>query len=130
MPDPDFVQHQEQFLDTMIDAAGEIARMQIESAWSDAEIRAWAESKALVDRNFIRHGLYVGDGRFEELLDALKVPTLLVVPEDSDMAPADADITNPLVTIERVPDAGHCVRRDRPDRYHAVVDPFLRALPG
>ena len=128
VPDPAFVRHQEQFLDTMSDPAAEIARMQIESTWRDAEIDAWAESKALVDRNYIRHGLYVADGRFEELFNILKIPTLVVVPEDSDMAPVEADITNPLVTIERVPNAGHCVRRDRPDHYHAVVDPFLQAL--
>lgn len=26
---------------------------------------------------------------------------------------------------EVVPQVGHCVRRDRPDAYHAVVDAFL-----
>jgi pimeloyl-ACP methyl ester carboxylesterase len=128
VPDPDFTQHQEQFLDTMIDPAAAIARMQTESTWSHAEIDAWVESKALVDRRYIRHGLYLGDARFEELFNAVTVPTLVVVPEDSEMAPAEASITNPLVTIERVREAGHCVRRDRPDHYHAVVDPFLRAL--
>ena len=36
VPDPDFVRHQEQFLDSMVDPAGEIARMPIESTWSNA----------------------------------------------------------------------------------------------
>jgi pimeloyl-ACP methyl ester carboxylesterase len=129
-PDPDFVAQQEEFLDRMIDPASEIIRMQSDSTWTLAEIEAWAASKAEVDRNFIRNGLYLGDGRWEELFNAVTVPTLLIVPENSDMAPNEKAITNALVTFVRVPSSGHCVRRDCPDQYHAVVDPFLQALTG
>jgi pimeloyl-ACP methyl ester carboxylesterase len=127
LPDPDFVRHQEDFLERMLRPATEIAAMRASSTWSDAEIDAWAASKPQVDRRFIRHGLSLGDGRFEELFNTVTVPTLLIVPEGSEMAPADADITNPLVRIARIPGASHCVRRDLPDRYHAAVDPFLRS---
>jgi pimeloyl-ACP methyl ester carboxylesterase len=128
IPDPDFVAEQEDFLDRMMHPATEVARMRSHSTWTADEIEAWGNSKRLVDRNYIRHGLYLGDGRWEELFNSPTVPTLLVVPENSAMAPVQDDITNPLVIIERVPGAGHCVRRDRPNDYHALVDPFLRSL--
>jgi pimeloyl-ACP methyl ester carboxylesterase len=32
---------------------------------------------------------------------------------------------NASVRIELLHDAGHCIRRDRPEAYHALVDPFL-----
>jgi lipase len=34
------------------------------------------------------------------------------------------EIDNPKVRIEAL-DAGHCVRRDVPEDFHALVDPWL-----
>ncbi len=58
-----------------------------------------------------------------------RVPTLVLVGARSTLlgarirARADA-LANPQVRIETL-DAGHCVRRDVPETYHALVDPWL-----
>lgn len=107
------------------DRSAEVARMHRETAWSDAEIKAWADGHPLVDREFVRRGLDLGDPAWEEAFEALAVPTLLVRPADSSMAPHMSRIRNPLVREVVVEGAGHCVRRDRPDAYHGAVDAFL-----
>ena len=38
-----------------------------------------------------------------------------------------AALGNPLIDVAVVDDAGHCIRRDNPDGYHAIVDPWLRS---
>jgi pimeloyl-ACP methyl ester carboxylesterase len=124
-PDPGFVAEQEDFLDAMADQSGQVARMLRESTWSRAEIEAWAACKPLVDRAYVRHGLYLGDGAWEELFDALRVPTLLIAPPDSVMAPRPGAVHNDLVRTVVVSGAGHCVRRDQPARYLRAVDAFL-----
>jgi len=123
--DPALVAEIEDFLDTMADQAGQVARMQRETHWSTAEIQAWAESKPLVDRSYVRDGLYLGDDAWEELFNALRIPTLLLVPLDSSMAPRQEALHNDLVRIVAVPGAGHCVRRDQPALYFRAVDSFL-----
>lgn len=125
-PDPGFsgmlLGHTQVVID---DRAGEVARMRRETPWSDTEIEAWADTRVLVDQEYLRHGLFLGDAVWEEAFDALRVPTLLVLPEDAPMAPRADGFDNPLVRTIHVAGAGHCVRRDRPDAYHAAVDAFL-----
>lgn len=125
-PDPDFVAHQEEFLDRFSDGgAAEIARMHDETAWSTDEIDAWAACKPLVDRRMIRDALVLGAPEWEAVFDRLAVPTLVLVPRGGPMAPDERLIGNPLVRIDRLDGVGHCIRRDDPDLYHGLVDPFL-----
>jgi lipase len=35
------------------------------------------------------------------------------------------DVDDELLQVEIVDGAGHCVRRDRPDAFHALVDPWI-----
>ncbi|GIG41853.1 alpha/beta fold hydrolase [Cellulomonas phragmiteti] len=107
------------------DRDAEVARMRRETPWSDTEIEAWAQGRPLVDQEYLRVGLFLGDAAWEEAFDALTVPTLLVLPPDAPMAPRADGFDNPLVRTVVVPGAGHCVRRDQPDAYHAAVDAFL-----
>ncbi len=123
-PDPRFVAEIEEFLDAMADRS-KGARMVRESLWSPAEIRAWADCKPLVDRAYVRDGTYLGDDAWEELFNALRMPTLLLVPTDAPMAPREERLHNDLVRTVVVPGAGHCVRRDQPARYLRAVDGFL-----
>lgn len=124
-PDPAFVAGIEEFLDSMNDPAEQVRRMLGETTWSRAEVEAWAACKPLVDRQYLRRGLFLGDPGWEELFNRLTVPTLLIVPPASDMAPRTEALHNDLVRTVIVPDAGHCVRRDQPARYHQIVDAFL-----
>jgi pimeloyl-ACP methyl ester carboxylesterase len=121
----DFAEQQERFLDGF--AAGvdaEVARMRVDTAWTEAEIRGWAECKPLVDREMIRH-LHLGSADPVGVLDALRVPTLIIAPRAGPLVPDPSLIGNPLVRIVHVAGVGHCVRRDDPDAYHALADPFL-----
>ncbi len=125
-PDPEFVAHQEVFLDAF--AAGTTAektRMRRDSSWTADEIDAWADCKPLVDRRMIRAGLNLGPADWPTLLAEVTIPTLFVVPKDGEMAPTETELDNPLIKIARIPGVGHCVRRDDPAAYHAAVDPFL-----
>jgi len=124
-PDPGFVAQNEDFLDAMADQDGQIARMLRDSSWSRSEIEAWAACKPLVDRAYVRRGLYLGNDAWEEVFEALRVPTLLLVPTDSPMAPRPESVHNDLVRTVVVAGAGHCVRRDQPARYLQAVDAFL-----
>lgn len=120
---PELVAANQAFLDGMAEPTAHIERMLRETAWTRAEIEAWAACKPLVDREYIARGLSLGDTRWEELFEDLAVPTLVVVPPSSAMAPRG--VANALVRSVVIPDSGHCVRRDQPGRYHGVVDAFL-----
>lgn len=132
-PSAEFSEAQEDLLDRFVtedDRAAERARMRVESSWSPAEIDGWAASKPLVDRRMIRRGLFLGDPDLEARLARVAVPTLVVAPEDGRRAPTS--VSNAGVLLVTLAGVGHCVRRDDPEAFHAVVDPFLDAhrLPG
>lgn len=102
-------------------------RQLLASSWSPAEVETWAASKAQVDELTLRRI------RFEPidspgLLNQLACPTLVVAPSDSRFVPRPDEVTNEKVTFHLLEGVGHCVHRDDPTRYHALVDPFLAKL--
>jgi len=46
---------------------------------------------------------------------------------DANTRAAIEDLGNPHLEVAVIEDAGHCVRREQPDAYHALVDPWLAA---
>lgn len=125
-PDPQFVAHNLAVIDAIAtDRDGEVARMRRETPWSATEVEAWADSKLQVDRGYLALGLALAATGWEEEFNALRVPTLLVVPPDAPMAPDATEVTNPMVRFAVVPGAGHCVRRDQPEAFYALLDTFL-----
>jgi 3-oxoadipate enol-lactonase len=68
-----------------------------------------------------------------ETLQTLRVPTLCIIgEEDAALPPALLELAaaaTPGAQIERVPQAGHSVYFERPDRFNAAVDAFLNAHP-
>ncbi len=127
VPDPDFVAWNEAMIDAVVsDRDAEIARMARETPWSATEIEAWAQCKPLVDRRFLKRTV-LGGSAWEGLFEALTRPTLLLVPVEAPMAPGP--VANPLVTRVVVEEAGHCLRRDRPEEYHRAIDEFLAGMP-
>ncbi|TRY19495.1 alpha/beta hydrolase [Tessaracoccus rhinocerotis] len=126
--DAQFVAHQQRFLAAFPEHThSEIGRMRAETPWSETEILAWAQSKALVDPLMVEQGLLLRGHEWAGLFEQLTVPTMLVLPGDGGMGPDAADYDNPLVERVEVPGAGHCVRRDRPEAFHEAVDAFLAA---
>ncbi|MBD8058216.1 alpha/beta hydrolase [Cellulomonas sp. JH27-2] len=129
--DPVFIEQNLAFVEAVTaDPAGEIEKALRETPWTRTEIEAWAAVKPLVDRAYLRRGLYLGDPAWEELFNALTVPTLLVLPEVAPMAPRADELHNDLVQTVVVAGAGHCVRRDRPEDYLRAVDAFLAEVVG
>lgn len=122
---PQFIADQQRFLDLFADGVrGEVDRMRRESAWTEAEIIEWAAAKPLTDRGMIASFSFGELGRLEAL-DDVRVPTLLLADADGALAPPPGSVTNPLVRVEYLDGVGHCIRRDDPAQYHALVDPFL-----
>ena len=131
-PAPWFVEHQERFLDAFVadGGAAERERMRRETSWSDAEIEGWAGCKEQVDRRFIREGTYLGEADLVSAVNQLTIPALYLAPRHGDMAPDPSEVTNPLVRLVLVDGVGHCVRRDAPETYHGLVDPFIEEVFG
>lgn len=103
-----------------------------ETAWPAVEYPEWATAKTQVDHAMLATGDIRPRAPWVEVLRAVRVPTLLVRADDrtrwsrADRA-AIAELDQPLVEAHVVAGAGHCVRRDRPQAFHALVDPWLRA---
>jgi pimeloyl-ACP methyl ester carboxylesterase len=89
---------------------------------------AWAACKPLVDRAYVRRGLYLGDNAWEALFDTQGRADPAALPPDSPMAPRQEAVHNDLVRTVEVPGAGHCLRRDQPTRYLRAVDAFLAEI--
>ena len=97
--------------------------------WPEAELAPWAQSKRQVDRGFLGLGVASFATPWERFVEAIGVPTLVVIGSQSSLLPDPVlararAIGNPNVRLE-VLDAGHCVRRDVPEVFHALVDPWL-----
>lgn len=105
--------------------------------WEETERDAWAEAKARLDPRLAASGDIVPPVPWPDLVAALeshRTPALLVTgdAEGAIVTPevlADVEeIGEAWVTTAVVEGAGHCVRRDRPAAYHALVDAWIATL--
>ena len=112
------------------DPQGQLAQGREDNpTWPEEEFAPWAQAKTEVDLDFLGLGVASFTRPWEEFVAAIEVPTLVVIGENSTLLPEPirlraTAIANPHVRFE-VLDAGHCVRRDVPDAFHALVDPWL-----
>ncbi|NYG07727.1 pimeloyl-ACP methyl ester carboxylesterase [Phycicoccus badiiscoriae] len=112
------------------DLEGQLAQGRADNpTWPESEFAPWAQAKTEVDLDFLALGVASFARPWEELVGAIEVPTLVVVGERSTLLPEPIRlrakaIDNPHVRIELLA-ADHCVRRDVPDAFHALVDPWL-----
>ena len=93
-----------------------------------------------MDLTYLAEGTWKPTTPWPELFGALEVPTLVVSGDagtrlselcvDDDMERGLASIGNDNVRLVRVPGAGHCIRRDQPERYHEIVDRWLTEVTG
>lgn len=115
------------------DVMAEAARGRVDNpTWPDAEIDPWARSTAETDHAFLDLSNPMPSAPWMHVARALRRPTLLVTGTHDVIVDAGArlalgDIDNPMVEVAVVDGAGHCVRRDRAEGYHRVVDPWLAA---
>ncbi len=97
--------------------------------WPESEYGPWAQGKADVDEAFLRAGIGMLGRPWRELAAAIE-PPVLVVTGDQDVILkgellAEVRRVNPRFDVRVVEGAAHCVRRDRADAFHALVDPWL-----
>jgi pimeloyl-ACP methyl ester carboxylesterase len=114
------------------DPAGTLAAERVtHPGWPEIELEPWARAKRETDPAFLalgRHALAMRDP-WPELAARIRRPTLVVTGTDETIVPRSRPIieaiSNPAIEIVVVDGAGHCVRRDRGDAFHAVVDPWI-----
>ena len=114
------------------DPAAAVARELADPAnlWSAAEIEGWVEAHTQFDDRFVVIGRTEMTRSWPEIVAAIDVPTLIVTgSDDTIVGPAMrqrlAAIGNPHVRVEVVTGAGHSVRRDREEGFHAIADPWI-----
>lgn len=113
------------------DVAQEVLRGRAANpTWPEVELEPWAVSTTQADVAFLALEQPLPTMAWTHVARSLSVPTLLVTGTDdvivnSDIRLALGDLANPLLEITVVNGAGHCVRRDRPQGYHRVVDPWI-----
>lgn len=112
-------------------------RMQVHPHWPEAELLATGKAEQQTDTHYLERGEWKPLTTWPELFARLDLPTLVVSGDRTDEVCVDeamekglVEIDDRVVTLVRVPGAGHCVRRDQPERYHEVVDRWIGDLVG
>ena len=105
--------------------------------WPESELLVTGHAEQLMDADYLAHGDWKPSVRWPELFAQVQVPTLVVSGDRPDEIVVDAamergieEIGNPAATFARIPGAGHCIRREQPGAYYALVDDWLAGLPG
>jgi pimeloyl-ACP methyl ester carboxylesterase len=65
---------------------------------------------------------------YRQLVGSIDVPTLLIIGENGVVTPevaAELQRINPKIQVEKISKAGHGLHYDQPERFAAVVKPFL-----
>jgi pimeloyl-ACP methyl ester carboxylesterase len=108
-----------------------VARQRAEApAWPAVELDGWSSAKEQTDVRLLATGDIVPPTPWPDLLAALAradVP-VLVVSGTRDVrvgGPSESEARRRGAAVVRIEGAGHCLRRDRPDEFHAAVDPAL-----
>ena len=121
-------------IDASDDEALLAARRREHPSWQDDELLASGRSERQVDAAYLAHGDLMPSPRWDSLFESLDVPTLVVSGDDPSAICVDdamerrlEEIGNPQVTLVRVADAGHCIRREQPRAFYEVVDSWLSA---
>jgi pimeloyl-ACP methyl ester carboxylesterase len=104
--------------------------------WPDSELLVTGVAERQMDLDYLRLGEFKPTTPWPQLFAAVTVPTLVVSGDAHDPSTCvDRAVedgveatANPVVTLVRIPGAGHCVRRDRPAEFYATVDRWLSAL--
>jgi len=103
------------------------------SGWPESELEAWLDAKRDLDKRFGARRQLVSPDPWQAEVEALAVPTLIVTGDrdvilDEHLLHEVQALVPAGVEISKIPDAGHCVRRENRAGYYAVVDAFLDAF--
>ena len=98
--------------------------------WPPDEYPGWARSKTQTDLSMLATGQARVRLSWLDVAAEIAVPSLMLTCEDPLLWDEESlarlrSLGNPQLRIERVPGAGHCIRRSQPEAFHALVDPWL-----
>ncbi len=100
--------------------------------WPESELLVTGRAEQQMDADYLVHGDWKPSTPWPKLFRDVRVPTLVVSGDrvgeiviDDQTGKDIVALGNPLVTVVRIPDAGHCIRREQPQRYYALVDDWL-----
>lgn len=103
--------------------------------WPESELLVTGRAEQQMDADYLERGDWKPSMRWPELFEQVQVPTLVVsgdrpdeIVVDDEMGRGIEAIANPMVTLVRIADAGHCIRREQPEQYYALVDDWLARL--
>lgn len=111
------------------------ARRAAHPDWPEPELLVTGRAEQQMDGRFLSHGDWKPSPHWPELFIRVRVPTLVVSGDRADeicvhddMEKGIHEIANPHVTVARVARAGHCIRREQPEAFYALVDEWLGRL--
>jgi pimeloyl-ACP methyl ester carboxylesterase len=98
--------------------------------WPEVEYAAWARAKRQTDVAMLATGQARVRRTWRDVARDIAVPALLLTCDDPLLWDDDSreqlrSLGNPLLQVEQVKGAGHCIRRTRTQAYHGLVDPWL-----
>lgn len=99
--------------------------------WTAADHHGWAFAKPLVDLNLIASGVTSVSQPWQEIAQALTVPTVVITSNGSEIvvgkrgAAEIAALGNPYISVEFIDGVGHNIRHSAPSEYVAIVDRYL-----
>ena len=106
--------------------------------WPESELLETGRAEQQTDLAYLVNGDLKPTARWPELFASVTVPTLVLSGDagtrmaelciDDDVERGLVAAGNPHLRLQRVPGAGHCVRRDQPAGFYAAVDGWLAQL--
>lgn len=104
--------------------------------WPESELLVTGRAEQQVDLDYLAYGDIKPTTAWTELFPKVGVPALVISGDAEEGLCVDGtvekglqEIGNPNVVLTRISGAGHCIRREQPDRFYEVVDDWLHALP-
>ena len=104
----------------------------VHSDWPESEFQPWLDAKLQTDIEMLADPTITVRTPWYEVAAAVAVPALVVTGDDGAIWHGDQLARlrqiisgNDCLDLEIIAGAGHCVRRDRPEAFHTVVDPWM-----
>jgi pimeloyl-ACP methyl ester carboxylesterase len=106
--------------------------------WPESELLETGRAEQQTDLAYLVNGDLKPSTRWPELVAGVAVPTLMLSGDattrmselsiDDDTERGLVAAANPHLRFQRIPAAGHCIRREQPARFYAAVDGWLAEL--
>ena len=112
-------------------AAALRGNMELRPHWDSQSHAAWIYAKTLVDPRLLAAGIVSFPEPWREVAQAISVPSVIVTSDTDEVLigtsgiQAIAELGNPALRTEIIPNVGHAVSEDAPEEFCALVDKYL-----